>query len=150
MKCDDINIISHIEGNADDETAAHIKACPHCRRLEVDIKKLFNEIIPKYATGKQIQLELEKELATINTKTMKPLPEDIAIMVKEMHKQRLVSCVQKAIGNAKKDAEELIENILCPQYQPLPASPKDIFREEKSKKGKKAATSKTVKKSRRK
>ena len=132
MKCDEINIIAYIEGTADDETAAHIKACSRCRKLEANTICLLNKVIPQYAIGKKIQLELEKELATINAGKMKPLPLEINTLVKELHEQRLISRVRKVIGNAKKNAGELIENIFSPQFQPFPASPKDIARSRKS------------------
>jgi hypothetical protein len=143
MKCTDINLIDYVEGRASIETKMHIESCKECKHESVRLKRFINVVVPVYAEGKHLDEELEKELQSMDLRTMKELPKEIAQKVAEIREKSIVARVTKAIGKGKANMEELVENLLSPSMLAQPASPRDIT---KSKKTIEAGKKKTAKK----
>ncbi len=148
MKCIEIDFIKYTEGYTTVEMKNHVQKCPACREELARFSMFMNGIMPAYKEGKRLEDELDKQLAEIDLASMKPLPAHIAKKVKEMRNNSLVGRLKKIIGENRKGAQDLIESILNPRMDALPASPRDITKTKKAKpKQKKALPKKRKKKS---
>jgi hypothetical protein len=128
MKCEDINLIEFIEGAAPGEIKTHINKCTKCREDSERLSEFFNNVLPIYKAGKEINEKIERELKAMDVADMVPLPRELAQKVAYLRNRRLTERLKKVIGKGRESAQELMESILAPssQAQPMPASPKDM------------------------
>jgi len=138
MKCNEIDIISYIEGNKTRETRDHISSCVKCTKEVEKLEKFVGILSTRYVAGKNLEKELDRKLQTIDISKMKKLPEDIAIRVSALRGKSLTDKLKKVVGRGGKSAKAFLDNIMTPQMHAMPASPKDITKtKEKTKRKKK-------------
>lgn len=137
MKCKDINMIEYIDGMAGQDVKTHLDTCLGCQKELKKLSNFLNIISPHYLEGKKIERKFEIELESIDPAQMKPLPINIKKKIADIREKSLIAQVKKVIGKGKKNIEEMVGNLLSPQMEALPASPKDITKAKKAKKKKK-------------
>ncbi len=137
MKCNEIDIISYMEGSITKEAKFHLESCTKCIR-EIEKLKKFDAIITKgYVQGKKLEHELDEKLQSIDISKMKKLPEDIAGRVSALRGKSLTDKLKKVVGRGGRSAKAFFDNISTPQMHAMPASPKDITKTMKKIKRKK-------------
>lgn len=137
MKCNDIDIISYIEGKKTRETRDHILSCRKCSKEVEELEKFSSIFSTQYVSGKNLENELNKKLQSIDISKMKKLPEEIAIRVSALRGKSLTDKLKKVLGGRGKSAKAFFDNIMTPQMYAMPASPKDITKTKKTKRKKK-------------
>lgn len=138
MNCRDIDLIQYLDGTADEEIRIHIENCRECFEEFEKMTNFTLIITGQYAEGKKLENDLNGQLKSIDLKKMKKMPHGVAIKVAEMKKKSLSSRLKKVVGENNKKVSEFLENIMSPQMQFMPASPKDITKtKQKNKKKKK-------------
>lgn len=133
MKCQDIDYIAYMEGQASGGTEKHMADCRACREELGRFSLFMNRILPVYREGKRQEAEIEHQLAEMDLERMKPLPPGIAEKVRALREKRLVSRLKRAFGENTENTKIWIETILNPQMALLPAIPKDITKTGKDK-----------------
>jgi hypothetical protein len=133
MKCKGIDFIGYIDGHKSAEMQNHMSECPACREDLARLSIFMNKVIPAYKKGKSQEAELDCQLAAIDPASMKPLPLGIAEKVRAIKESSLIGRLKRIIGENREGVQELIESILHPQMDALPASPKDITQTKKAK-----------------
>lgn len=137
MRCSDINILAYLDGNESDEAKNHIKGCAKCAD-ELERLKLFTEIITThYAKGLDLDRKLDKQLSNIDMSNLEPLPPKVQKRVDELKKSSFAEKINKIVGKKRNNVLEIVENLLTPQIQALPASPKDLAKTKKKDRNKK-------------
>lgn len=136
MKCKDVDLIATIDGIANIEMTSHIDGCQKCQKELKQLTSFLNIVSLHYSEGKEMEAEIDRELESMDFDKMKPLPDMIKNKIKDLKEKSLVSQVKKVIGRGKKNVEELVGNLLSPQMEAMPASPKDITKPKKKKKKK--------------
>jgi ribosomal protein L12E/L44/L45/RPP1/RPP2 len=134
MKCNDVDIIGYLEGNAPEDVRRHIESCEHCSVQAEHMKKCISFISTCYAAGKPLETELHEMLNSIDMNTMKKLPEKVSKRVHDLKEKSIAEKLKKVLGKGRKNVKEMVENIMIPQMSMAPASPKDITKTKKKRK----------------
>ena len=137
MKCEEIDFIRYIEGDASEETQSHVESCKRCKAELLRLSKFTDLITTHYTEGKKLEADLEKILQSIDISKMKRMPEEIAKKVAELRGKSLVSKLKKVFGKSREGLKGLIEGGLTSRPVPMPAIPKDITKTRKRQKKKK-------------
>ena len=95
MKCEDINLIEFIEGAAPGEIKTHINKCTKCREDSERLSEFFNNVLPIYKAGKEINEKIERELKAMDVVDMVPLPRELAQKVAYLRNRRLTEKLKK-------------------------------------------------------
>ena len=136
MKCTEIDFLEYIDGVPSDEVRAHVQSCKRCQRESEKVSRFSRLVSTYYSEGKKAEDELENRLRSMDCSRMKRLPDNIQKKVAELKEKSLTSKIKKVFGKAIEKEEALIEGLLRPRLQVMPASPRDITKAKK-KSGKK-------------
>jgi hypothetical protein len=147
MKCSEIDIIEYIEGRASAESISHVAKCKRCSSESERLREFSELIETHYAEGKKLESNLDRKLQSIDISRMKKMPPTVADRVRELREKSLASKVRDVIGKGKKNAEAFLGSVSAPQMHALPASPKDITKDEEKRRedGRKKTASKSKK-----
>jgi len=133
MKCTEIDFIQYIEGQPTLQMKQHILQCPTCQEELTRFSTFLKIIVPAYRKGCQHEVELDRYLADMDLSSMKSLPRDLARKIKAKKEKNLKNRLKNLFAGSLEDAQEVIDGILNPQMEALPASPKDITKTKKDK-----------------
>ena len=137
MKCEEINFLEYIEGNASEEIIAHIAGCPRCHPESDKLFQFSKGIRKYYIGGKRAERELEDRLQAIHPAKIKKMPAKIEKKIIELKERALTSKLVNLFGKDEKTRKKLFESILSPQSIAIAASPKDITQSKKPRKRRK-------------
>lgn len=137
MKCEEIDFMSYMDGKGSKEAEVHVEGCRKCTTESEKLRKFMNFVVPQYALGKKMEKELDEALRSIEPSKMKELPDSLAKKVAELREKSLTAKLKKVIGSGRNKAKSFFDDIMTPQMNALPASPKDITKTKKNKKRKK-------------
>lgn len=145
MKCEAIDFLEYLEGRPSKEKENHVAVCKACREDLERFSHFTQKVLPLYKEGKRQEKELERQLADLDPARLKPLPPRIAEKVKALRDKSLVSRLKKLVDGSRDDAKEWIEAVLHPQFEALPAIPKEITKAKQAKTKRQAAVTDTKK-----
>jgi hypothetical protein len=137
MKCEEIDLMSYIEGKGSKEAKIHVVGCRKCSVEAEKLRQFMSIVLTKYALGKKVESEMDDALRSIEASKMKRLPDAVVEKIAEMRERSLTAKLKKVIGRGSGSAKAFFEDILTPQMHAMPASPKDITKTQKNKKRKK-------------
>lgn len=128
MRCFDINLLGYLDGKVSDEAKNHIDGCVKCREELEKLKQFTGVITTHYARGKSLERELDARLASIDMTAIKQLPTEVQKRVDALKESSLTDKIKKIVGEKSRNVKDMVDSMLSPQMQALPASPKDIVK----------------------
>ncbi len=137
MKCEEINFLEYVEGDASNEMIAHIEGCPRCHPESDKLLQFSKGIKKYYVAGKKAETELENRLQSIHPTKIKKMPAKIEKKIIELKEKALTSKLVDLFGKDEKTRKRIFENILSPPRIAIAASPKDITQSKRPRKRRK-------------
>lgn len=137
MKCEEINFLEYIEGDASEEIIAHIAGCPRCHPESDKLLQFSTGIGKYYVAGKKAERELENRLRSIDPTKIKKMPAKIEKKIIELKERALTTKLVNLFGTDEKMRKRLFKSLLTPQPFAIAAIPKDITKSKKPRKRRK-------------